>query len=76
MSIANLMKQMIDSEDMEAMFKEAMEEKAKKDAEFHYLRWFKQNADFGPADSDVHSGMDADYLYQTGKEVPKDWRQE
>lgn len=46
------------------------------EAEFEYLTWFKQNADFGPADSDVHSGMDADYLYQTGKEVPKNWRQE
>lgn len=41
-----------------------------KEAELHYLRWFKQNADFGPADSDVHMFMDQAYERDTGKRVP------
>ena len=30
--------------------------------ELDYLRHFKQNADFGPADQDVHDMYDRDYL--------------
>jgi len=44
--------------------------------ELDYLRWFKRTANFGPADSDVHAGMDENYTYETGKPVPKDWAQE
>jgi hypothetical protein len=46
------------------------------DDELEYLRWFKVNADFGPADSDVHQIMDEQYTKDTGKPVPKDWAQE
>ena len=45
-------------------------------AEFHYLEWFKINADFGPADSDVHMIMDENYTQETGKPVPEKWRTE
>ena len=51
----------------------AAEEEAK---ELHYLSWFKQNADFGPADSDVHAILDEEYTEETGYAVPKNWRQE
>jgi hypothetical protein len=49
------------------------------DNEVDYLRWFKQNADFGQADSDVqaiHAIMDKNYTLETGKPVPEDWAQE
>jgi hypothetical protein len=42
-------------------------------AEMDYLRWFKNNADFGPADEDVHDLMNSTYTLVTGKPVPKDW---
>lgn len=49
----------------------------KKEAtELEYLTWFKQNADFGPADDDVHQIMDEQFENKTGKRVPKDWRRE
>jgi hypothetical protein len=44
--------------------------------ELDYLKWFKQHADFGPADSDVHQIMDMQYEEETGKTVPTDWAQE
>ena len=44
--------------------------------ELNYLRWFKVNADFGPADGDVHMMMEKDYEKETGKKVPEDWRYE
>jgi hypothetical protein len=46
------------------------------DAELEYLKWFKRNADFGPADSDVHQIMDEQYYKETGKAIPADWAQE
>jgi hypothetical protein len=46
------------------------------DAELEYLRWFKKNADFGPAGSDVYATMDKNYTGETGKPVPTDWAQE
>jgi hypothetical protein len=46
------------------------------EAELKYLRWFKQNADFGPADGDVHMLMDEQYTKETGNEVPPNWREE
>ena len=44
--------------------------------EIEYLSWFKQNANFGPADSDIHSLMNTEYEEKTGNKVPKIWRQE
>ena len=43
-------------------------------AELHYLQWFKNNADFGPADTDVHMIMDENYTEETGREVPVKWK--
>lgn len=39
--------------------------------EFHYLKWFHHNADFGPADCDVHSILREDYKRETGRDFPK-----
>lgn len=44
-------------------------------AELDYLRWFKQHADFGPADSDVHMILNEQYTNDTGKDVPKGWQE-
>lgn len=41
--------------------------------ELEYLKWFKQNADFGPADSDVHEIMDENFMNETGKNLPEGW---
>ena len=48
----------------------------KEATELEYLTWLKQSADFCPADSDVHRGLDEYFVKETGKLVPKDWRQE
>jgi hypothetical protein len=53
-----------------------MEALRKEQAELHYLKWFKQNADFGPADSDVHAIMNDQYEERTGRAVPEGWREE
>lgn len=45
-------------------------------AEYDYLVWFVQYADFGPADGDVRDGMREHYESSTGKRVPKGWRGE
>lgn len=42
-------------------------------AEVKYLTWFKQHADFGPADSDVHEAMNEQYTRETGCPVPPGW---
>ena len=44
--------------------------------ELEYLRWFRQNADFGPAHSDVIYWMDIQYTRETGKHVPYEWRED
>ena len=48
--------------------------KEKEQLELEYLRWFKANADFGPADSDVHAILDEEYETETGNKVPKEWK--
>jgi hypothetical protein len=62
--------------DIELSFIKAQKMFTEQAAELAYLKWFKQNADFGPADTDVHMGMDETYEYETGNRVPKDWRTE
>ena len=62
--------------DMSKEIAEAMQEVADEARELEYLRWFKQNADFGPSNSDIHKGIDAYYCKETGNDVPKNWRQE
>ena len=41
--------------------------------ELEYLEWFRLNADFGPADSDVIDGMNQDFMRKTGKNLPEGW---
>ncbi len=44
--------------------------------ELEYLKWFRINADFGPADGDVKLIMEEQFEKETGKKVPKDWAYE
>lgn len=48
----------------------------KEATELEYLTWFRQNADFGPADADVIAIMDEQFEKETGKRVPEGWRAE
>lgn len=41
--------------------------------ELEYLRWFRNNADFGPAHSDVISAYDRGFMDETGKNLPEGW---
>jgi hypothetical protein len=41
--------------------------------ELEYLRWFAQNADFGPADSNIRDDMNNRFMKKTGKLLPLGW---
>ena len=41
--------------------------------ELEYLKWFRHNADFGPAESDVIEGMNHAFMEETGKNLPEGW---
>lgn len=41
--------------------------------ELEYLTWFRINADFGPADSDVKNMMDQQFMKETNKNLPEGW---
>lgn len=41
--------------------------------ELEYLRWFRINADFGPADGDVQDWMSLRFMEATGKNLPEGW---
>lgn len=41
--------------------------------ELEYLKWFRQNADFGSADSDVIDEMNERFMKKTGKNIPEGW---
>jgi len=45
----------------------------KRASELEYLKWFRINADFGPADGDVKDAMDAQFMDETGKNLPEGW---
>jgi hypothetical protein len=45
-------------------------------SELEYLKWFRCNADFGPADGDVKIIMERNFERATGKKVPERWRYE
>ena len=45
----------------------------KRATELEYLKWFRINADFGPADSDVKDVMDQNFMEETGKNLPEGW---
>lgn len=44
--------------------------------ELEYLRWWYQEADFGPADGDVRSIMNEEYTRETGRPVPDGYEDE
>ena len=63
----------------EIRMQEAAEKKQKKnkpsrEAELEYLQWVKANADFGPADSEVHDILNEQYERETGNKVPEEWK--
>ena len=41
--------------------------------ELEYLKWFRINADFGPADSDVKDSLNSEFIEKTGKNIPVGW---
>jgi len=41
--------------------------------ELEYLKWFRLEADFGPADGDVKEYMDRKFMRETGKNLPEGW---
>jgi hypothetical protein len=38
--------------------------------ELEWLRWFYNNADFGPADDDVYEALKEAFMRQTGLKMP------
>ncbi len=54
-----------------------MSKKTKREraSELEYLKWFRINADFGPADSDVKDIMNEQFMEETGKNIPEGWNQ-
>lgn len=44
--------------------------------EIEYLKWFYQNADFGPADVDVKICLNERFEHDTRKKVPTNYRLE
>lgn len=41
--------------------------------ELEYLKWFRHNADFGPAEGDVIDSMNERFMEKTGKNLPEGW---
>ena len=42
-------------------------------SELEYFKWFRMNADFGPAHSEVMELYNADFMRETGKNLPEGW---
>lgn len=53
--------------------KEKKESASHRASELEYLKWFRINADFGPADGDVTDSMNAQFMNETGKLLPEGW---
>jgi hypothetical protein len=49
------------------------DEQKSRASELEYLKWFRVNADFGPADGDVKDSMNEQFMKETGKLLPKGW---
>ena len=47
--------------------------KRERATELEYLRWFRRNADFGPADGDVKDFLNRRFMKDTGKNLPQGW---
>lgn len=41
--------------------------------ELEYFKWFRLNADFGPAHGDVQQYLDERFMKETGKNLPEGW---
>lgn len=41
--------------------------------ELEYLKWFRINAGFVPADSDIVDAMNEQFMDETGKNLPVGW---
>jgi len=41
--------------------------------ELEYLTWFRNEVDFGPADSDVKDHLNERFMEETGKNIPEGW---
>lgn len=50
-----------------------MKNKRERATELEYLTWFRHNADFGPAESDVIESMNERFMEKTGKNLPEGW---
>ncbi len=44
--------------------------------ELEYLKWFRIEADFGPAEGDVIDIMNEQFMDETGKNLPEGWNVE
>jgi hypothetical protein len=44
--------------------------------ELQYLKWFRLNCDFGPAEGDVINDLNERYKSDTGNELPEGWGEE
>jgi len=42
-------------------------------SELEYLRWFRENADFGPADGEAKDALNEYFIESTGKDLPEGW---
>jgi hypothetical protein len=47
--------------------------KRERATELEYLKWFRHNADFGPAEGDVIEYMNEQFMDETGKNLPEGW---
>ena len=45
----------------------------KRATNLEYLEWFRNHADFGPAESDIIDAMNERFMEETGKNLPKGW---
>ena len=45
-------------------------------SEFEYLVWFRCNADFGPAHSEVIDWLNKKFVEDTGLRLPEKWEPE
>lgn len=50
-----------------------MSNKRERATELEYLSWFRSEADFGPASSEIFDIMADDSINATGKDLPEGW---
>lgn len=50
-----------------------MSKKRARATELEYLKWFRHNADFGPAEGDVVDALNQRFMDETGKNIPDGW---